>query len=304
VLHEVNASDPEGGVVNYSIIDGNQDLDLDGNNTFSLSEIGKLIVQDHDDFILQANQTISLNILLSDSDGKQSFVTGQLELGSADALNPVEEPVIPEPENLPPVGSSFTLSVTGEEWKDGVLHEVNASDPEGGAIYYSIIAGNQDLDLDGNNTFSLTESGKLIVQDHDDFILQANQTISLNILLSDSDGKQSTVSGQLQLGNSLILNSIKSANNSAWYSSDWFGYFYSSEGQWLYHNQLGWLFIQQDIINEGYWVWDYQEMIWWWTRPGIFPFTFNSEVRGWNYFNFQNNPILIYNYQTASWKNR
>jgi hypothetical protein len=160
------------------------------------------------------------------------------------------------------------------------------------------------LDLDGNNTFSLSESGKLIVQDHDDFILQANQTISLNILLSDSDGKQSTVSGQLQLGNSLILNSIKSANNSAWYSSDWFGYFYSSEGQWLYHNQLGWLFIQQDIINEGYWVWDYQEMIWWWTRPGIFPFTFNSEVRGWNYFNFQNNPILIYNYQTASWKNR
>jgi hypothetical protein len=26
VLHEVNASDPEGGLVNYSIIAGNQDL--------------------------------------------------------------------------------------------------------------------------------------------------------------------------------------------------------------------------------------------------------------------------------------
>ena len=304
VLHEVNASDPEGGVVYYSMIDGNQDFDLDGNNTFSLSESGKLSVHDQEDFLLQADRTISLNILLSDSDGKQSYVTGQLELDSVAVLNPVEEAVIPEPENLPPVGRSFTVSVTGEDWKNGVLHEMNASDPEGGVVYYSIIDGNQDFDLDGNKTFSLSESGKLSVRDHEDFISQANQSISLNISLSDSDGKQGVITGQLQLGNSLVLNSIKSSNNSAWYSSDWLGYFYSSEGQWLYHNQLEWLFIQQDIINEGYWVWDSQKMIWWWTRPGIFPFIYNPEVRGWHYFNLQNNPILIYNYQTASWKSR
>ncbi len=209
VLHEVNASDPEGGVVNYSIIAGNQDFDLDGNSTFSLSESGKLTVHDQEDFLLQAGRTISLNILLSDSDGKQSFVTGQLELGSAEVLNPVEEPTEIEPENIAPIGSSFTISITGVDWKNGALHEVNASDPEGGVVNYSIIAGNQDFDLDGNNTFSLSESGKLIVQDQDDFLLQAGRTISLNILLSDSDGKQSFVTGQLELGSAEVLNPVE-----------------------------------------------------------------------------------------------
>ncbi len=184
-------------MVYYLIIAGNQDFDLDGNKTFSLSESGKLIVQDQDDFLLQADQIINLTILLSDSDGKQSFVTGQLELGSAEVLNPVEEPTEIEPENIAPIGSSFTISVTGKDWKNGALHEINASDPEGGVVYYSIIAGNQDFDLDGSKTFSLSESGKLIVQDQDDFLLQADQTINLTILLFDSDGKQSFVTGQL-----------------------------------------------------------------------------------------------------------
>ena len=306
VLHEVNASDPEGGVVYYSMIDGNQDFDLDGNNTFSLSESGKLSVHDHDDFLLQADRTISLNILLSDSDGKQSFVTGQLELGSVEVLNPVDESVIPEPENLAPTGSSFVISVTGEEWKDGMLHQVNASDPEGGAVYYSIIDGNQDFDLDGNKTFSLSESGKLSVRDHKDFISQANQSINLNISLSDSEGKQSFVSGQLELGNCLVLNSLSNIYNNKWFDSGWFGQFFSFESEWLYHSQLGWLYVQVDQTNEGFWFWDPYFQGWWWTSPQVFPYYFISSenMNQWHYLNLNSQNLQFFDFKSQKWSQR
>jgi hypothetical protein len=306
VLHEVNASDPEGGVVYYSIIDGNQDFDLDGNKTFSLSESGKLSVLDFEDFVLQSNRTIMLNILLSDLDGKQSFVTGRIELGSEEVLNPLEKPVVSEPENLPPVGSSFTLSITGEDWKDGVLHEVNASDPEGGVVYYSIIDGNQDIDLDGNQTFSLSESGKLSVRDQKDFISQANQSISLNLSLSDSEGKQSFVFGQIELGNGLVLNSLSNIFNKKWFDSDWFGQFFSFESEWLYHSQLGWLYVQLDQTNEGFWFWDPYFQGWWWTSPQVFPYYFISleDMNQWHYLNLNSQNLQFFDFKSQKWSQR
>jgi hypothetical protein len=306
VLHKINASDPEGGAVYYSIIDGNQDFDLDGNNTFSLSENGKLSVHDQEDFLLQADRTINLNILLSDSDGKQSIVTGTIELGSVEALNPVEEPIVSEPENQAPIGSSFTLSITGEDWKNGVLHEINASDPEGGVVYYSIIDGNQDFDLDGNKTFSLSENGKLIVHDQEDFLLQANQTINLTILLSDSDGKQSIVSGQFELGNGLALNSLSNIYNNKWFASDWFGQFFSFDSEWLYHPQLGWLYVQVDQTNEGFWFWDPYFQGWWWTSPQVFPyyFIFSENMNQWHYLNLNSQNLQFFDFKSQKWSQR
>ena len=205
VLHEINASDPEGGTIYYAITEGNQDYDLDGKRTFYLSETGALSVLDYEDFISQAAKTINLKILLFDSDGNQTFVSGQIELAGEDLLNPVAEP---EPQNLPPISSSFEVSVNDNFWKNGALHEINASDPEGGTVYYTLTEGNRDYDLDGNRTFLLSETGVLSVWDQDDFILQANQEINLNIRLSDSEGNQVSISGQIELGNGLVLNSF------------------------------------------------------------------------------------------------
>ena len=209
--------------------------------------------------------------MLFDSDGNQTFVSGQIELAGEDLLNPVVEP---EPQNLPPISSSFEVSVNDNFWKNGALHEINASDPEGGTVYYTLTEGNRDYDLDGNRTFLLSETGVLSVWDQDDFILQANQEINLNIRLSDSEGNQVSISGQIELGNGLVLNSFPKNLDHNWFGSDWFGDFFSSESEWLYHSQLGWLYVQVDLTNEGFWFWDPYFQGWWWTSPQVFPYYF------------------------------
>ena len=54
------------------------------------------------------------------------------------------------------------VAVTSEDWKNSVLHEINASDPEGGAVYYSIIDGNQDHAILGQQ---ITGKGQTAVEE-------------------------------------------------------------------------------------------------------------------------------------------
>ncbi len=173
-------------------------------------------------------------------------------------------------------------------------------------VYYSIIDGNLDFDLDGNKTFNLSESGKLSVRDHEDFISQANQSISLNISLSDSDGKQSVVSGQIELGNGLVLNSLSSIYNNKWFGSDWFGQFFSFESEWLFHSQLGWLYVQVDQTNEGFWFWDPYFQGWWWTSPQVFPYYFISSenMNQWHYLNLNSQNLQFFDFKSQKWSQR
>ena len=155
-------------------------------------KIASVLIKDSNDAILSSSGDDSLNdglgavgvfkiqsaiddLILSNypADRNASLVTVQELASKQNLFGSVSEQKV---ENVfAPIGTSFTVSIKGEEWKNGILHDINASDPEGGVVYYSIIEGNEDLDSDGNKTFILSESGNLTVHDRDDF-LQASQS--------------------------------------------------------------------------------------------------------------------------------
>ena len=136
--------------------------------------------------------------------------------------------------------------------------------------------------------------------------MQANQTINLNILLSDPDGKQSFVTGKIELGNGLVLNSHTNIYNNKWFVTDWFGQFFSFESEWLYHSQLGWLYVQLDQTNEGFWFWDPYFQGWWWTSPQVFPYYFISSenMNQWHYLAISSNNLRFYDFRKLMWSYR
>ena len=85
-----------------------------------------------------------------------------------------------------------------------------------------------------------------------------------------------------------------------WRTSEWFGSFLHFENDWIYHQLLGWAYVQSDG-EDGLWIWT-EENGWQWTRPGTWPFLFRDENAGWIYFikNMDGQP-LFYDYQTESY---
>ena len=85
----------------------------------------------------------------------------------------------------------------------------------------------------------------------------------------------------------LLLNDWDTAElvGNNWKHLDWFGYFYQSaiNPKWMYHVELGWLYVPGDSFDS---IWMYSEKFGWiWTTSEFFPFVYIRD-KGWVYFNF------------------
>ena len=83
-----------------------------------------------------------------------------------------------------------------------------------------------------------------------------------------------------------------------WYYIKWFGYFFQiPENKWIYHEKLGWFYLDWTTTFESIWL--YHEYLGWtWTKADCFPYLFNQEKNIWyyltenHYFDFKkNNPV-------------
>ena len=60
-----------------------------------------------------------------------------------------------------------------------------------------------------------------------------------------------------------------------WWKIDWFGVFLPAEGtNWVYHLQLGWVYIPRQQTPDNVWFW-HQEHGWFWTKDAIFPWLYS-----------------------------
>jgi hypothetical protein len=112
----------------------------------------------------------------------------------------------------------------------------------------------------------------------------------------------STTIGTVQIDNFLSLSSKSTNGPDGWLGSDWMGNFYSTKSSWVYHSKLGWLYIGSGD-SSGYWIWHNNLQIWWWTKPSVFPYFYNSK-NIWNYWDLNSNPIIYYNFDTKKWNNQ
>ena len=201
---------------------------------------------------------------------------------------------------FPPVAENFQSSIRATSWSPGsLLMNISASDGDGDSILYSITTANFDLDADGNNPFVLSSSGALSINDIDDLLPYAGTTVDIKLSLSDGKGMSTTIVGALSIDNKLSLDSTPINGKQGWVESTWFKTFYSAGARWIYHPAHEWLYVSPDNLD-GYWFWDSNSKIWWWTKPTVYPYFYRSNGI-WNYWHFNGNNRVYFDYQSNTW---
>ena len=90
-----------------------------------------------------------------------------------------------------------------------------------------------------------------------------------------------------------------------WYSSTWFGYFYDASSDWIYHSDLGWLYVKKDS-NSNFWFYD-SKIGWFWTGSTYYDvsqskyFVYSSTESSWLYFKVVDGVRKFYDYSDQTW---
>ena len=92
---------------------------------------------------------------------------------------------------------------------------------------------------------------------------------------------------------------------SGWMWAKWFGYYYADEFPWIYHENLGWSYIEQNSSDE---LWMHREHLGWaWTNPDTFPHLWRSgydenDTRTWLFLK-RNARGTFYDFNQSEWFN-
>ena len=151
-----------------------------------------------------------------------------------------------------------------------ILEQLYISDADGDTVSVTIVDENDAFDVDGDQlgAFGLNSSNQLVVLDVSDanFLLNDNDSLTITFLLNDNNGKTSLLEGVItgagSFENISNNNAIQRFNSNdfslldavynrdtSWYNSSWFGDFYPGKDGWLYHNNLGWLYLHPSEHN-------------------------------------------------------
>ena len=85
-----------------------------------------------------------------------------------------------------------------------------------------------------------------------------------------------------------------------WMSSDWFGTFRNYHDGWIFHSELGWLFISPDQAS-GVWIWTTKHS-WLWTQSETWPYLYRNNSSSWLYYTSRENAKgLFYDFSTSSY---
>ena len=84
-----------------------------------------------------------------------------------------------------------------------------------------------------------------------------------------------------------------------WWQSEWFGAFYTAHYPWIFHQNLGWVYIKDDI-KHGMWL--YRKGLGWvWTSDDIFPFIFIYDQGRWFYLHRNRSKTTLYDFELEDW---
>ena len=246
----------------------------------------------------QAVEGAIINEYTNPANSNLSSVSNSVSLSS---LSTLSDSVDPSLLNIfPPVSQDFDQVIRSDQWSSGVqLMSISASDGDGDTIIYNITSSNFDLDADGNPPFSVSANGALLINDIDDLSPYYGKILNVNLSLSDGKGMSTTIVGALTIDNKLSLESPAIQGKLGWSESSWLKSFYSPGSSWIYQPSHNWLYVSPDNAD-GYWFWDSGLNIWWWTKPTIYPYFYRSNGK-WNYWHFNGNSRVYFDYQNNTW---
>ena len=187
VIGTVIATDPDTDeVLNWSITNGNVDLDGDGTNAFIISDSGVITVADSGDLDFETNPIFNLELTVTDAEFSDTTTF------TVNLTNVNEPPVVPE-------GQILTVpenSANGTE-----VGMVMAGDPEGNTTNWAITDGNLDSDGDGIRPFRISSSGLITVTDGDELDFEATPNYELTVTVIDAFGEIGTGTVTIEVEN-------------------------------------------------------------------------------------------------------
>lgn len=85
-----------------------------------------------------------------------------------------------------------------------------------------------------------------------------------------------------------------------WHSIDGFGVYYSTADSWIYHLELGWLYVGS-VEGSGVWLYT-EELDWFWTSmDGVYPYVWLESSEEYSYIYVDDDTRYIYSFTSASW---
>ena len=89
--------------------------------------------------------------------------------------------------------------------------------------------------------------------------------------------------------------------NMNWFESSWLGVFWQSSVTWIYHKDMGWLYVAGNP-SDGIWFWWHPEGGWQWTSSAVYPFMWSHYEQDWLYLDKRTgNDPRIYSYKQKSY---
>ena len=156
------------------------------------------------------------------------------------------------------------------------------------------------LETNDNHLFSLDENGTLYFINEDSFGTKRDFTIILRA--SDNSGayidQVFTIKYEETAGDAAVLLTDGVEIQGGWKRAGWFGYFYGEFYPWVHHENLGWVYIEQNYDN----TWLYRDGLGWgWTNHEFFPFIYLVDRNYWVYLDRNYFPAALFDYGYQEW---
>jgi len=183
-----------------------------------------------------------------------------------------------------------------------------------------VLAKAQILDTGGGHPFRVgfRVSEKITVRDSDNTARMISGIQDQNLFIADierlSPGKTYYIRAFAENSAGLKYGSVRrvkieiayiapfgaNALVDNWYKSDWFGTFKHVRDEWIFHQELGWIY-QGPLGQNGIWFWS-NSMEWCWTRSDLWPYLWFNKHGNWMYyFGVNQERPTFWNYSTKSY---
>ena len=88
-----------------------------------------------------------------------------------------------------------------------------------------------------------------------------------------------------------------------WLEIDWFGSFFTLDNGWNFNITHGW-FYSAPTNGESFWAWQDNELGWWWSAHGVYPYIYSINLEKWIYVSVldsNKDQLTYYDYSQNDW---
>lgn len=152
--------------------------------------------------------------------------------------------------------------------------------------------------LTGKETVSLSSGPYLLEAGWEDWSSSAE--ISLNPYLNFTPvNSYILLKTDLATGENVVMIEQGNEFTPGWKRAGWFGIYFAQFFPWVYHQNLGWVHINQRSNGD---VWLHHDRLGWtWTNPTHFPFLYIKKRNEWSYVKTDSSQPILYDFGRNEW---